>query len=89
MAALAGLDLDLPRLAARPHMLREAERAGLVIVSPDRVTHVAERADAWHLPARQLEALAVKPIGWDPNARLSPRAGSSTSAMPRLAEVAA
>jgi uncharacterized protein (DUF58 family) len=89
MAALAGLDPDLPRLAARPHMLREAERAGLVIVSPDRVTHVAELADAWHLTARQLEALAVKPIGWDPNARLSPRAGSSTSAMPRLAEVAA
>lgn len=89
MAALAGLELDLPRLPARPHLLREAERAALVIVSPERVTHLAERADAWHLTARQLEALAVKPIGWDPNSRLKPPMSQPLKDAPRQVGAAA
>ena len=51
--------------------LREAERSALVIISPDRITTVAGRADVLHLTARQLESLSVKPIGWDPSGRFS------------------
>lgn len=67
MAALAAIDLDRPRLTAQSEVIREAERAALVVIAPDRSSPLASRPDAWFLTARQLDSLAVKPIGWDPN----------------------
>ncbi len=80
MAALAGLDLDSARIEARTQPIRDAERAALVVISPDRVQPITGgarggREDAWYLTGRQLTELAIKPIGWDPNRG---RDGSST-----------
>jgi uncharacterized protein (DUF58 family) len=69
MAALAGIDLDAPRRSSRTQPLRDAERAGIVVIAPDRVRPIAGRENAWYLTARQLDALAVRPIGWDPKQR--------------------
>jgi uncharacterized protein (DUF58 family) len=69
MAALAGLDLDQPRQPPRSQPLRDAERAAIVVIAPDRVQTILGREDAWYLTARQLESLAVRPIGWDPRRR--------------------
>jgi uncharacterized protein (DUF58 family) len=82
MAALAAVELDLPRLAPRPHVLREAERAALVVISPDRMNTLAERSDALHLTARQLDNLAVRPIGWDPSSRLASAPAQRPAARP-------
>jgi len=68
MAALAEIDLEAPRLArsaAATGPIRDAERAALVVISPDRAHPLPGREDAWYLTARQLEALAVRPLGWD------------------------
>jgi uncharacterized protein (DUF58 family) len=68
MAALAAIDLDSPRTSAQSETIREAERAALVVIAPDRSSPLASRPDAWFLTARQLDSLAVKAIGWDPQA---------------------
>jgi uncharacterized protein (DUF58 family) len=65
MAALAEIDLQAPRIAAQSQPVRDAERAGLVVIAPDRIHTLPGREDAWYLTARQLENLAVRPIGWD------------------------
>jgi uncharacterized protein (DUF58 family) len=65
MAALAEIDLNVPRVGAQPQPIRDAERAALVVISPDRIHTLPGREDAWYLTARQLESLAVRPIGWD------------------------
>ncbi len=68
MAALASIDLDgnrTPLEAAGRGKIRDAERASLVVVSPDRVQPLTGRENAWYLTARQLESLTVAPIGWD------------------------
>jgi uncharacterized protein (DUF58 family) len=70
MAALASIDLDQPRSAARPQPIREAERAALVVITPDRVQPLASRDDAMHLSARQLESFVARPIGWNADASL-------------------
>ena len=67
MVALASIDPDEARSPAARSSLPEAERAVLVVVHPDRVDPTVGRADAWHLTARQLDQLAVRPIGWDPH----------------------
>lgn len=90
MAALASIDLDRPRrpvLAANLQPIRDAERASLVVISPDRVQPLPGREDAWHLTARQLESLTAGPIGWDPSRRTirSPEKAN----VPFKAEVAA
>ncbi|MCH2132325.1 MAG: DUF58 domain-containing protein [Phycisphaerales bacterium] len=55
LATLADLDLDQDR---RPWAsLPERERAGLVVIHPDRVRRTLNRQDAWHLTARQLDEL--------------------------------
>jgi uncharacterized protein (DUF58 family) len=68
MAALASLDLDQSRIAARPQPIREVERAALVVIAPDRVQPLAARDDAMHLSARQLDSLVARPIGWNADA---------------------
>lgn len=68
LASLAGLDLDAPRTNTAPPGAPDAERAGLVVISPDRADPsigvspdgAAFRADAegvMHLTARSVEAL--------------------------------
>jgi uncharacterized protein (DUF58 family) len=59
LAALA--DLDLNQLRQDWVSLPEQERAGLVIIHPDRVRHQARRSDAWHLTARHLADLIEQP----------------------------
>jgi uncharacterized protein (DUF58 family) len=66
MAALAGIDLDAPRESKDAAPILGAERAGLAVIHADRVRPEGVRPDAWHLTARQLETLAVRPVGWDP-----------------------
>lgn len=68
MAALASIDLDEPRDEQDRLPGIDAERAGVVMIHPDRVNDVPRpigRAEALHLTGRQLESLAIKPIGWD------------------------
>jgi hypothetical protein len=65
MAALASLNLDQHRSAARPQPIREAERASMVVITPDRVQPLTSRDDAMHFSARQLESLVERPIGWN------------------------
>ncbi|MCA9295558.1 MAG: DUF58 domain-containing protein, partial [Phycisphaerales bacterium] len=62
MAALAAIDLDATRMAMSPSALTDSERAGLVVVHPDRVQTLSREA-AWHITASQLETLAVRPLG--------------------------
>lgn len=65
MAALAEIDLNAGRIAAQPQPIRDAERAALVVIAPDRIHTLPGREDAWYLTGRQLDSLAVRPIGWD------------------------
>lgn len=68
MGALAAIDLDAPRKEASPMPSLDTERAGLVVIHPDRVEPlegVSRRNEALHLTGRQLETLAIKAIGWD------------------------
>lgn len=80
MATLAGLDLTQSRRAPEAHPIPDAERAGQVIVHPDRVRGLEGRSDAWHFTARQMDSLAVRPIGWGEAARGKGPAASTTSA---------
>jgi uncharacterized protein (DUF58 family) len=80
MAALAGIGLDGPRSAAKAQPIRDAERAALVVIAPDRVQPMSGRDDAWYLTARQLDSLAERPIGWN--------AGSIGSGPTRMSAVA-
>lgn len=85
MAALAEIDLDRPRLPARSQPVREAERAGLIVIAPDRVRPLSGREDALYLTARQLSTLAVRPIGWDPSVRVRAGAQSQSAAAGKAA----
>lgn len=67
LAALAAIDLDAPRQSAKRGALPDAERAGLVMVYPDRVEPGLTREDVWHLTAAQLESVTTGPLGWDPS----------------------
>ena len=87
MAALAGIDLDASRLGARSRPIRDAERAAIVVIAPDRVQPFAAREDAIYLTARQLDTLAVRPIGWDARRRAAGVAPNSPK--DREAEAAA
>lgn len=76
MAALAEIELDHARIPAQPQPIRDAERALLVVIAPDRIQPLPGREDAWYLSARQLDSLVShagpqKPKDKD---RLSPSA---------------
>lgn len=66
MAALAGVDLDAARRPPGRTPATHAERAGQVVIHPDRIDPAIGRSDAWHLTARQTGTLVAGPIGWDP-----------------------
>jgi uncharacterized protein (DUF58 family) len=91
MAALAAIQLDAPRSPARSQPIRDAERAALVVIAPDRVHPMIAREDAWYLTARQLETLAERPIGWNPGAAMamSPTHMSAISTAKPLREAVA
>lgn len=67
LAALASVDLDASRLEMRRGAVPNAERAGLVMIHPDRVDPSLARDDAWHLTAAQLDTLTSGVLGWDPS----------------------
>ncbi len=65
MAALASIDLDAARKPRTPQSTVNPERIGRIVVHPDRVEASLGGPNAWHVTARQLKNLAVRPIGWD------------------------
>lgn len=92
MAALASIDLDAPRDEHARLPVIDADRAGVVVIHPDRVGALPAslgRGEALHLTGRQLESLAVRPIGWDA-ARTAAHKDTAGDAQPRTQrEVAA
>jgi uncharacterized protein (DUF58 family) len=68
MTMLAGLELDGPRRKRTAASIPSMERAGLVVIRPDRVSPIAHRSDAWYLTARQLHELIVEPMQPQPEA---------------------
>jgi uncharacterized protein (DUF58 family) len=65
MAALASIDLDAPRVT-EPRGTGPRERAGVIVVHPDRVEPPRGLEDAWHFSSGQLESLVTHPLAWDP-----------------------
>jgi uncharacterized protein (DUF58 family) len=63
MATLASLDLDGARFAEERGSIPQAERAGLVVIQPDRAEPLGNREDAMYLTAGQLASLALHPVG--------------------------
>lgn len=55
-------DLDLTQDRQDWSAIPERERAGLVVVHPDRVRKTLSRPDMWHLTARQLNELVSEPV---------------------------
>ena len=66
MAALSSINLERPRRPPGHNVSTQRERAGQIVIHPDRIDPSIGRDDAWHLTARQLDGLIVGPIGWDP-----------------------
>ena len=60
MTMLAGLDLDAMRSTGASGV-PVMERAGLVVIRPDRVRPLRHRPDAWYLTARQLDEFIANP----------------------------
>ena len=65
MAALASIDLQTKRIASAGPTLLDAERAGLVVISPDRVKPMTSREDVLYLTGLHLKTLAVGALGWE------------------------
>ncbi len=68
MAALASIDLDAARDSGQQLPSIDAERAGLVVIHPDRAEPLPEtggRTEAMHITGRQLDSIAIRPMGWD------------------------
>ncbi len=63
LAALAEIDLDALRQAAREHVVADLEPAGVVVVHPDRPDLSIMRGEAWHFTARQLDHLVEHVAG--------------------------
>jgi hypothetical protein len=76
MAALAEIDLDGERVRHMPLPVRDAERAAMVVIAPDRVQPLGGRDDVLHLTAASLEGLVVRPIGWQESGAASGGAGT-------------
>lgn len=74
LAALAALDLDATRQPRSRGAVPDAERAGLVMVHPDRVDPSLGRDDVWHLTSAQLESITTGVLGWEPS-RMRPSPG--------------
>ena len=68
MTMLAGLELDGPRRPCSASTVPAMERAGLVVIRPDRVRAIAHRSDAWYLTGRQLDELIEHSVQRQPAA---------------------
>ncbi len=66
MAALAAIELDRPREPASVRRAFQSDRAGIIVVHPDRADPDIVVEEAWHLTAGQLEDLTTGRLGWDP-----------------------
>jgi len=73
MAALASIDLDATRLAAGPGHVRDAERAGIVVIAPDRITPLPGHEHALYLTARHMSSLVSEPEQIKHETRPAPR----------------
>jgi len=73
MAALASIDLDTPRVAASPGPVRDAERAGIVVIAPDRIAPLVGREQALYLSARHMSSLLAEPELIKHESRPAPR----------------
>jgi len=70
MAQLASIDLDQPRSESGDAAIEvdiDQERAGIVVIQPDRTEPLSSRMDVAYLTARQLDNLSIAPIGWEPS----------------------
>lgn len=65
MAALASINLDGERDQTMAPKTLDAERAGLVVIQPDRVTPLTGREDVLYLTGHHLKSLAVGALGWE------------------------
>jgi uncharacterized protein (DUF58 family) len=65
MAALASIDLDETRITDQRTSLLDAERAGLVVIHPDRVNPLTSREDVLYLTGHHLRQLAIGALGWE------------------------
>lgn len=68
MSALASIDLDAERGKNAELPVVDADRAGVIVIHPDRVAALPAgtgHGEALHLTGRQLDSLAIRPIGWD------------------------
>jgi len=66
MAALAAIELDRQRDAAALRRAFQTDRAGIIVVHPDRADPDIVKEEAWHLTAGQLGDLTTGTLGWDP-----------------------
>ncbi len=89
MAALASIDLDAARIPPTPHSEAGSERTGRIVVHPDRVDSALGGPNAWHLTARQLKKLAVRPIGWEASQSASTATDNANDAEHKKTEAAA
>ena len=67
MSALASIDLEKDPASNDFVQVSEYERAGQIIVHPDRVDLDFGRNDASHFSATQMERLTEGALGWDPS----------------------
>ena len=89
MAALASIDLDAARQPRTPQSTVNPEQVGRVVVHPDRVEASLGGPNAWHVTARQLKNLAVRPIGWDAARTGADASGDDTKVKSKKREAAA
>lgn len=80
MAQLASIDLNQPRTdsAGEVAIDIDQERAGVLVIQPDRTEPLSGRTDVAYLTARQLENLSLAPIGWAPD-QMAHRPGSQAA----------
>ena len=89
MAALASIDLDAARIPPTPQSEAGSERTGRIVVHPDRVDSTVGGPNAWHLTARQLKRLAVRPIGWEASQSATTARHNANDAKRKKTEAAA
>lgn len=89
MAALASINLDAVRIPPTPQSAADPERIGRIVVHPDRVDSAIGGPNAWHVTARQLKKLAVRPIGWEATQSATTAKDEANDAGPNKTEAAA
>lgn len=78
ISQLASINLDERRSGTIDEGAIDRERAGVVVIQPDRAEPLSNRTDVAYLTARQLENLSIAPIGWEP-AQMAHRPGPQSA----------